>query len=337
MANIWSRNVKSYLEFEATPGSLPAGGPDKHPTDWGFKLMPRISKSEIRAVGNLYPSGFQSGLEWVDVEAVGGAGASPAVSFQSINYVLEMLCGTATPSERGTGAWERTYNIGGTPRSASLDYGDPNIHVIRALYGFLKSMSLSFTLNTATFGAAGFARTIAEGVTPAVSPADIARKQVNPFKAGVYLSDTYAGLGDFDNPTGGALELNCVGFNIETGDLSDVFAPILPTNTSWQEPKPLSATGRANVIISAEDAAWDYLTQIRGDSIIYGRYNIIDAELISSGQPYRFAIDFVGVTPEHFSIDDQDGLHALTLPLALIQNTTLTGIRFHNVCEIETL
>ncbi len=330
MAETWTKNVRSYLEFESTPGSLPTGGADKRPQSFGIMPVPQINQREIRPIGNDYPSGYQRGLEWCDLTIVGGQGAAPTVDFVGINYPLEAMFGAATPTNPSANTYQRVYAPGTSlGRTFSLDYGDPNVaaNLKRVLYCFITQLSFSANINELTFGGSGKGKTVAFGsLTPAGSPADIAMVTPNPFIAGLYLANTYGGLGTAGASTGGALVGRFFNFNIDTGVRADTLAPIKPSNNSWEVQKPMTPSGTVSMLLGADATGWGYLTQLRANSTIFGRYEVIGS-VIEDTIAYLFAIDFAFQLSQHFNQQDFEGLDSIELSGGLVQNSDLTGIK----------
>jgi hypothetical protein len=272
MADRALKNRKSFFQFEGTPGVMPASKPNLQFLDIGFQAKPMIVKTEIKAKGETYPGGFQSGVEDADVTVGDDFG------FASWPYLLDLLCGEATPTEvvAGSGAWKREHVPGSNPRTGSLDYGDPNVRLERFLYLFLSGLQLTSDKTAIKVSGTGKAQAIDPEVTGADSGDIVFVPQLsaNAIKDGLYMALAYADLGS-PGATLVSYLTRFMGFTFGVGNYYDVVVTKHPGNTSWEKPMEAdNSTGDVTAILGADTTAWDMLPYIRENTVFYLRHEI---------------------------------------------------------------
>jgi hypothetical protein len=329
MADRSVKSRKTWLEFESTPGVLPAGGADKRLQDFRIDLAPKINKKRIKPSGNTFPSGHQRGIEWTDFTATGDLG------FVSVNYPLESLCGAATLTTEGTAVKKREHILTGVPRSLAIDQGSA-VRAQRILNAIFTGFAISANPNEATITANGIAKAIADAVTLAVSPADIILAQPNTVQAALYLASSLAGLGSPGASTPAA-QTRFMAFNLGIGNYYETIETMHPTNTSWNALlEGDNVTGDVGITLGADSDGWAYLTNIQNDTPFFGRYEVLGAT-IEGAFKYLFAIDFKAAFKEHFQLTNVGPLDSLMFPCDILEESGLVGVKFTNRTLVATL
>jgi hypothetical protein len=329
MADRSVKSRKTFLEFEATPGVLPAGGADKRLQDISIDFAPKINKKRIKPRGNTFASTMQRGIEWTDIAASGDLG------FVSILYILESLFGAATLTTEGTAVKKREYNLSGTPRTLAIDQGSA-VRAQRVLNALFTGFSISANPNEATIQAPGIAKQITDDVTLAVSPADIILAQPNTVQAALYLASTYAGLGSVGASTPAA-ETRFMQFNLGIGTYYETVETMHPTNTSWNAIlEGDNTTGDVGITLGADSVGWGYLTNIQNDTPFFGRYEVLGAT-IEGAFKYLFALDFKAQLKEHFQLTNVGPLDSLMFPCEIMEESGLIGVKAWSRTLVATL
>lgn len=274
--DISTKNRKSFIAFSPAPGRYPFGGANLRFTDLSLVPKMMIEQTPVKPIGNTFPSGAQRGLESSDVTIENGN-----FGFHSINYLLEMFVGAATKSGAGASSFKRVYQPGGTPRDVALDYGERLKQLERYLYVFLTGLGIKGDLKTINVTGAGKGKEVdyrSDGVG-AASTIDIALRQPNPPTDGLYLSDSYGGLGNPGASTPSPID-RFMAFEWACGGLLDVIATKKPGGTSWRVPlESDAATGDVKLTLGNDSNAWAYLPYVRENRPLFGRYEIVGKEL----------------------------------------------------------
>lgn len=296
----------------------------------GVRMKPDIIKAAIEAevmeeqISRLGPSAE------ADLLAHSGAAAwDNAGIYEDINYPLESMFGTATPS--GAGPYVRAGTapvaVGAsptTPRKATLYHGDA-VGGLRLSGGLVTGLTFKAESKKRAEYAVSM---IGEGVD-AGTPATLSNRDINPILGahGSIYVDAWDG-------TIGTTALPGAGYAVELAlgsprELKTYLGSVIPTD--WNERK---LTGVLKMTLEWNATTDDYFTGILSQSAIWNRQ--IRLSFTDGTRIMQF--NFAGVALEAPVWNDRNGIVTFDVTLTAQYNAALSNwFTYSNTCGVAAL
>jgi hypothetical protein len=283
-----TKQDRTLMQFEDTLGVMPSSGPPnlRLPSLY-VEIQPEMQQKATRTRGSDFAVAQMHGIEsstFVIPEF--------AFTFEEWNYILEGFFGhvTAVETSTGSGAWKREYMLQKLYRSLAIHSGDPLTRIEQILAAVFTGLSLKDGANDIMIGANGIGRLVSSGEEDDVEPADegdIQRVAVvpgNPVTTGLYLSDTYSGLGLPGASTPDPSD-DFAGFEAALGNWREAVTNKKPTAVSWDKVlESEGGTGTAKIILAFKALAWSFVNKLRNNQIFFARDEITGPVIPGSGR-----------------------------------------------------
>ena len=283
-----SKQDRTLVQFEETLGVMPSSGPPnlRLPSIY-VEIQPDMQEKEIKTRGSDFAVAMMHGIESSTFTI-----PETGFTFEEANYLFEAFFGhvVAAETSTGSGAWTREFTLQKLYRSLAIHSGEPLTRIEEILAAVLTGFSLKDGANDIMIGANGIGRLISSGEEDGVEPADegdIQRVSVvpgNPVTTGLYLSDTYGGLGSPGDSTPDDSD-DFAGFEVSLNNWREAVTNKKPSAVSWDKVlESEGGTGTAKIILALKALAWSFVSKLRNNQIFFARDEITGPIIPGSGR-----------------------------------------------------
>lgn len=308
------------IGVESTPGTPVAA--NKRLGSLGFNIGPSTEFSDLRPIGQKYPSLAILGKEWATAELEG----SPV--YTELPYAFASLINSPVvvpvmDGSTSTGAtkWTFTSNTFGddSPKTFTVEQGS-NFRAHRVSNAILTEFGMEWGREEIELSGEWLATALEDGITMTSSPTQLPQIPVKPADLSVYLDTTAAGLG-----TTKLTRVLKGEFNVE-----DRFAPLWvvdaaePSFVATVEDEP---TVEFKMTMMANEEAMNNLVRMRGGVTSFLRLGAVGPVIYTPsgpGDPIRHSmkIDVAGQVSDVSPFDNEDGVYGIEFTFKAVHDPT---------------
>lgn len=294
---------------------------------WGTPVTPTVKLAGVKKKPGVIQANVEASVMEDMMARLGPSGEADLLAhsasasweqvalYEDINYALESLLGTATPS--GAGPYTRTgaaplAAVPTTPRKLTLYHGDPTGGLTMA-GGLVTSLVIKGeSKKRLEIAVNAIGESVAAG-----SPAALSDRDVNPILGahGAVSVDAWGGTMGATALTGAAYA-----FELALGaprELKTYFGSIIPTD--WIEN---AFTGVLKLTVEWNTTTDDYFTGILSQSAVFNRQIRLSFDNTAN---YQLQLNFAGLALEAPVWTDRNGIVTFDVTLAAQYNSALTN------------
>ncbi len=283
-----------------------------------FDAIPRVNTgSQIhRSPGLTLPTRVVPGKEHLDWNLQGIA------NYGEITYLLASLFNTPSPTQQGaTSAYEWVFTedidaIDTSHKTFTIEKGQ-SARAYEAPFFVVTELGVAYTRDGVALTGSAVSQELTDGITMTASPSYVDDEPVVPDHVSVYLDTTSGGLG-----TTKLTKVLAASINIANG-----WNPYYALNNAEPSFAGISKGGLVGTVsldLIADSTAMGFLTDWQNATRKFLRLacDHDDANGIDTSETYQLYFDCAVDVEDFRSIDDNDGLTAVSVQLQIMADTT---------------
>lgn len=298
------------IGLETTEGTDHAA--NKQLQSLSFALSPQIETQRFKPMGAKYDSIVVPGKDYSQADISGLA------SYEELHYLFSSALVKVAPTVSGTTGQLWTIEPSNTAEDTVATYTveqGGSVRAQQAVGVIVTDFDLTFNRDSVEIKGTALGQTFTDGITLTATPTALPLVPVLPTQVSVYLDTTGAGLGTTKLLR--VLEAEwAVGSRF--GPLWTLNAA-LPSYAAHVETEP-DAT--LKLTQEADAAGMAVLTNLRAGTTSFVRIEAVGAVIGAGPATYKLTIDLAVKWESIDSLDDSDGVYAVTATGRIVQDAT---------------
>lgn len=276
----------------------------------GLKVEPDIKRETIVPAGRQFGTGV-----YTKSEASKGS-LDGQVCARELTDVLALVFGDAySTSQPYSGVVSRSFHVVEDANAWTVQAGDTtNAVEVAGLIATDADFVFEKNSGKAEIKVGLIGQIFDNEATLTASPVDLDNIILTGAGVSVYIASTLAGLDS--SPT---QLTSVIGAKVKFDKIRTVAWFLNAAKTSWSDVVADNASGSdVELTLEADSAGRAFLTYLRDNTTKYIRI-VVTGETIASTYEYELTFDFA-VTPKDYNEKEEDGVYAVTVPLAIIED-----------------